>query len=118
MATLVVWAPSDAGFESPSMVLITPCATGVPAQVDEDGRAPANSQLGIHSNCRTTNEQKKLEFTTAAQKARTDREVAKSFGRQLLSSGLFDSRQQVVVANLAQKITAQQQGLGVGFLPV
>ncbi|MAA94599.1 MULTISPECIES: LysR family transcriptional regulator [unclassified Arsukibacterium] len=36
---------------------------------------------------------------------------------QKLSSGLFDSRQQVVVANLAQKITAQQQGLGVGFLP-
>lgn len=36
---------------------------------------------------------------------------------QKLSSGLFDSRQKVVVANLAQKITAQQQGLGVGFLP-
>ena len=36
---------------------------------------------------------------------------------QKLSSGLFDSRQKVIVANLAQKITAQQQGLGVGFLP-
>ncbi|WP_333606782.1 LysR family transcriptional regulator [Arsukibacterium sp.] len=36
---------------------------------------------------------------------------------QKLSSGLFDSRQKVIVANLAQKITAQKQGLGVGFLP-
>ncbi|KKO45177.1 LysR family transcriptional regulator [Arsukibacterium ikkense] len=36
---------------------------------------------------------------------------------QKLSTGLFDSRQKVLVANLAQKIAAQQQGLGVGFLP-
>lgn len=33
------------------------------------------------------------------------------------SSGLFDTRQRVVVDNMPAKIAAQKQGLGIGFLP-
>ena len=33
------------------------------------------------------------------------------------SSGLFDTRQQVRVANMQAKIDAQKQGLGIGFVP-
>ena len=33
------------------------------------------------------------------------------------SSGLFDSRQRVIVSNMQAKIDAQKQGLGIGFLP-
>ncbi|MEH8019453.1 LysR family transcriptional regulator [Rheinheimera muenzenbergensis] len=33
------------------------------------------------------------------------------------SSGLFDSRQRLIVSNMAAKIDAQKQGLGIGFLP-
>ncbi|WP_166836113.1 LysR family transcriptional regulator [Rheinheimera pleomorphica] len=33
------------------------------------------------------------------------------------SSGLFDSRQRVIVSNMRAKIDAQKQGLGIGFLP-
>lgn len=33
------------------------------------------------------------------------------------SSGLFDTRQQVRVANMRAKIDAQKQGLGIGFVP-
>ncbi|MEO3879510.1 LysR family transcriptional regulator [Rheinheimera fenheensis] len=33
------------------------------------------------------------------------------------SSGLFDSRQRVIVDNMQAKIDAQKQGLGIGFLP-
>lgn len=33
------------------------------------------------------------------------------------SSGLFDSRQRLIVDNMAAKIDAQKQGLGIGFLP-
>lgn len=33
------------------------------------------------------------------------------------SSGLFDTRQRVIVANMQAKIDAQKQGLGIGFLP-
>ncbi|MBU2113189.1 MAG: LysR family transcriptional regulator [Gammaproteobacteria bacterium] len=34
------------------------------------------------------------------------------------SSGLFDSRQRVIVSNMQAKIDAQKQGLGIGFLPL
>ncbi|HSG53743.1 MAG TPA: LysR family transcriptional regulator [Rheinheimera sp.] len=33
------------------------------------------------------------------------------------SSGLFDTRQRVIVANMQAKIDAQKQGLGIGFVP-
>lgn len=33
------------------------------------------------------------------------------------SSGLFDTRQRVIVDNMQAKIAAQKQGLGIGFLP-
>jgi DNA-binding transcriptional LysR family regulator len=33
------------------------------------------------------------------------------------SSGLFDTRQRVVVSNMQAKIDAQKQGLGIGFVP-
>jgi DNA-binding transcriptional LysR family regulator len=33
------------------------------------------------------------------------------------SSGLFDSRQRVIVSNMQAKIDAQKQGLGIGFVP-
>lgn len=33
------------------------------------------------------------------------------------SSGLFDTRQRVIVSNMQAKIDAQKQGLGIGFLP-
>ncbi|MBZ9613808.1 LysR family transcriptional regulator [Rheinheimera maricola] len=33
------------------------------------------------------------------------------------SSGLFDTRQRLIVSNMQAKIDAQKQGLGIGFLP-
>jgi DNA-binding transcriptional LysR family regulator len=33
------------------------------------------------------------------------------------SSGLFDTRQRVIVSNMQAKIDAQKQGLGIGFVP-